>query len=365
MPLNTNEKPELRKYLLRDIHLGEKADEIEERLMVDEKYFDVLLLEEEELIQDYADNNLTRVEREDFEKNFLISAERQKKVKFAQVLRKYLDQQKVLAETDTNTKEKRSLQSILRSFLSSPLPVAATLIVIGLASILIWNFYLRTTESHAAIALLNRAYRVERPLESRITDFNYAPFSQVRGESDKKFDMRERNHAEIISQDAVANQPNADNLHTLARLYLAKRNFDEALKEIKKAHQLDLQNAEIVSDTGVIYLEKSKIATEENEKALELAAKALDYFDKAIAISPDLLEARFNKAITLQILNSPTEARKAWQDYLNLDADSQWAEEARQNLKRLDSRQSQNKTSDEILRDFLAAYRANDGESAY
>lgn len=364
MPLNSNKDQELRKYLLGEIHLDEEMDRIEERLFVDEKYFKALLLEEEELIQDYADNNLNIDERRSFEKNFLISPERREKLKFAQTLRKYLDQQKVLAENDTKTQEKISLWSILKQFIS-PLPAAAAIVMIGLASILVWHFYLRTTESQAAMTSLNRAYRIERPLEPRITNFGYAPFGQVRGESDKKVDTRERNRAQIISQDAVAENPTAVNLHTLARLYLSKRDFDEALKEIEKAQQIDPKNAEILSDIGVIYLEKSKIVTEENGEALELAAKALDYFDKALVNSPDLLAARFNKAIVLQTLNSPTEARKAWQEYLNLDTDSQWAEEARENLKRLDSKQSRNATSDEILRNFLAAYRANDGEAAY
>jgi CHAT domain-containing protein/cytochrome c-type biogenesis protein CcmH/NrfG len=365
MVLNTEEKRDLRKYLLGDVRLGEKTAEIEERVMIEEKYFDALLFEEEELIQDYADNNLTAVERKNFEKNFLISPGRQEKLKFAQAFRKYLNRQSLSAETDTNTKERRNFRSILKSFLS-PLPVAATVVVIvGLASVLGWHYYLRATESHAAMIALNRAYRIQRPLETRITNLDYAPFGQVRGESDTKIDIRESNRAQIISQDAAADHPTASNLHTLARTYLTKKDFNEALKEIEKAARMDSQNAEILSDTGVIYLEKSKTLSEDNGEAMELKAKALDYFDKAIAISPDLLAARFNKAIVLQTLNSPTEARKAWQDYLNLDADSQWAEEARQNLKRLESKQSQNKTSDEILRDFLAAYRANDGESAY
>ena len=364
MALNSQEKKELRKYLLRDVHLGKKTDEIEERVMLDEKYFEQLLLEEEELIQDYADNNLTAVERADFEKNFLISAKRRGKVKFAQALRKYLNRQNVSAESDTNKKESRTFGSILKSFLS-PLPIATTFVVIALASVLVWHYYLRVTESQAAMASLNRAYRIERPLEARITNFDYAPFGQVRGESEEKIDTRERNRVQITSEDAATDRPTAANLHTLARIYLAKKNFDEALKEIEKAARLDSQNAEILSDTGVIYLERSKTLPEENGEAMEMQAKALDYFDKAITLNPDLPAARFNKAIALQKLNSPTESRKAWEDYLNLDADSQWAEEARQNLKRLDSRQSRNKTSDEILRDFLAAYRANDGENAY
>ena len=362
--MNTDEKKELRNYLLKGIQPGEKADEIEEILMVNEKYFDALLLEEEELIQDYADNNLTTAEREDFEKNFLITSERHKKVKFALALRKYLDRQKVLIANETETKEKRNLRSFFKLFLK-PLPVATTVIIICLASALVWNFYVRETENSAVIAALNRAYRIERPLESRITSFGYAPFGQTRGETDTKIDTRERNRAEITAQEAAANDPNAANLHMLARIYLTKRKFDEALTEIENALRLAPQNAEINSDAGVIYLEKSKAAPDESGEKLELAAKALDYFDRALRINPDLPAARFNKAIALEALGSFTEAGKAWRNYLNSDADSDWATEARQRLKALDSRQSQNKTSDEILRDFLAAYRANDDENAY
>lgn len=365
MPVKTDEKTEIRNYLLGNFRFEEERDAVEDRLMADETYFDRLLLEEEELIQDYADGDLTSAERRDFEKNFLISDERRQKVNFSRALRRHLGEQKNKKEIVEPSRKNKKRGLSFFNFFSAPLPLAiASLVIITLSSLIIWNFCFRASNVESAMLSLDKAYRAERPLESRVTRFNYAPFVEVRGEREKKFDARARRRAELLSLEADEH-PTAANLQLAARLYLVKEDFDRALAELEKARAMDAQNAEILSDTGTAYLEKSKRATGADGKSLELAAKALDYFDRAIAADPNLPEARFNRAISLQVLHSPTEARAAWQDYLNLDKNSPWAEEARQNLKLLEESKSQNKTSDELLKDFLTAYRANDREDAY
>ena len=365
--MNTAEKTEIRKYLLGSVPSEEETESIEKRLMTDEAYFTELLVEEEELIQDYAVGDLNDDERLNFEKNFLLSDERKQKVVFSQALGKYAKEQKSKkAIIEPAQKNKKNFGLNFSRLFSAPLPAAvAALIIVILSSFMVWKFYFRVSETDSIMVSLNKAYRTERPLQARITRFNYAPFIQTRGANDEKFDTPERRRAELLALDA-AEQPTAANLQTSARLHLAKKEFDEAIRELEKAAEFDARNAEILTDTGTAYLEKSRnVADGADGKSLELAAKALDYFDRAVTVNPNLPEARFNRAISLQILHSPIAARGAWREYLNLDNDSPWAEEARQNLKSLDASKSQNKTSDEIMRDFLSAYRENKRADAY
>lgn len=89
----THKNAEIRKYLLGNIQAEDEKREIEERLMLDDKYFEELSMQEEELIQNYVDDCLSTGERQSFEKHFLISEERRQKIEFARVLRRYVDEQ--------------------------------------------------------------------------------------------------------------------------------------------------------------------------------------------------------------------------------------------------------------------------------
>jgi tetratricopeptide (TPR) repeat protein len=56
--------------------------------------------------------------------------------------------------------------------------------------------------------------------------------------------------------------------------------------------------------------------------------QALEAADRAVKISPALQEARFNRALALELLFLDVEAQAAWTDYLGLDSTSPWAIEA-------------------------------------
>lgn len=91
MSAETHETAEIRKYLLGNIQAEDERRKIEERLMFDDDYFEEILMQEEELIQDYVDGHLSAGERRRFEKHFFISEERRHKIKFARALRRYID----------------------------------------------------------------------------------------------------------------------------------------------------------------------------------------------------------------------------------------------------------------------------------
>ncbi len=61
----------------------------------------------------------------------------------------------------------------------------------------------------------------------------------------------------------------------------------------------------------------------------------------------------------------PRQAKESWTLYLQKDSSSQWAQEARRNLTRIDSEQTRFfKTDEQVLDDFLNAYRNRDDARA-
>ncbi len=84
----------LRSYLLGTLEAEPRA-ELEERILSDPAVYEELLLLEEELIDQYVADGLSKAERQQFETYFLITAERQKKLRFGQLLKRHLSSQTI------------------------------------------------------------------------------------------------------------------------------------------------------------------------------------------------------------------------------------------------------------------------------
>lgn len=254
-----------------------------------------------------------------------------------------------------------------QSFLSAASIVLISLIVLGLSFFLIWHFHFRQSETELALTYLNNAYKLERPLESRITNFDYAPVKNTRGDSQNNTDKIELDRAEKLLLDAAADNPTAENLHSLSRVYLAKKEFDEARKQLEKAAKLAPENAQILCDLGTAWAETGKRTTadEERGKRLKALATSLDKYDAALKLNPQLAEASFNRALSLELLNLPSQTQAAWRKYLELDKNSSWIKEARRRLQILESQKTRELSSDELKTVFLNAFRQKNDEEAW
>lgn len=364
MPQETQEHIELKEFLLGAITLEEAREKVEQRLMLDEEYLEDMLAVEEELIQNYVDGKLSPAEKLAFEKNFLISAERRGRVKFARAFRTYVDAQDSPQRTNAPVKEGFSFAKI---FSFSPMfgaPVAVALVIaVFFSSFLIWNWYTNYSASQQAMASLNKAFKQERPLESRIAGLDYAPFERTRAGGEPPVDKLELNRAERQILDNAAEDPTAANLLSLGRLYLVKKDFDNAVEQLERAHKLDPKNPAVLSDLGAAYLEKGRMQEDGGAK-VELFAQASKKLDDALALDPNLPAARFNKARYLELLSLTNQAKEAWREYLKLDQTSGWAEEARQHLEKLEKQTAKEMTADELEQTFLSAARdRNDAEA--
>ena len=329
----------IRDYLL-GVSISER-EEFEKRLMADKEFSNEVSIVEEELIQDYVDGNLDDSEKKSFETHFLVSKERTEKVKFAKALRKLVD-----SKTSSDLTEKpeptptpkttEKPQSIFDWLFGNPIPAVVGLLVIAaIGSFAVWNGFFQESDSEVALASLNKAFEKERPLESRISGFDYAPKRNTRGNDDSKINKIELDRAEILILKNASENPNAENLHALGRLYLSKREFDNAIEQLEKAEKLDSENAPIQNDLGVAYLEKAEVLGEDDGKSEEFSRKSLKRFEKAMKLNPKLPEAQFNKSVILEALKQPEKAVNAWEHYLLLDPNSRWYEEAKKNLENL------------------------------
>ena len=121
-----------------------------------------------------------------------------------------------------------------------------------------------------------------------------------------------------------------EGLGALAVTYLVSGDVTKAVKALESATAQAPKNPRLQSDLAAAYLVRASRLDEPADlpKALEAAETAI-----AIEGAPD--EAWFNRALALERLHLVDSARKAWNDYLERDSSSAWADEARKRLEEL------------------------------
>ena len=88
MTLNAEERNELRLYLLGNL-TQEAQQRVEQCLLTDPDFLEELILDEEELIDDYVSEDLSDEDRLKFERHFLSTPERHRQLRFARALSRY------------------------------------------------------------------------------------------------------------------------------------------------------------------------------------------------------------------------------------------------------------------------------------
>jgi len=124
---------------------------------------------------------------------------------------------------------------------------------------------------------------------------------------------------------AALNTPEA--LHAMGLASLVVGDLDRAIPMFERAVAQPSPNPQFLTDLAAAYL--ARAARENRHQDLD---KALAAADRAVKSNPTLAEAVFNRALALDRLSLTDEARTAWQDYLNVDDTSGWADEARAHL---------------------------------
>jgi tetratricopeptide (TPR) repeat protein len=349
----------IREYLLGRVSDEATLEGLEELLFTDEEFCSHVALAEDELVNDYALDYLDERDAAAFKATLEDNPERRFKLELTLALR-----EKALAERAKAQKEAKevthSLLASLGAFFRRPgYAVAFAVLLVALLAAAVFIFRGRNADE---LAELRSVYGRERPTETRVSGFGYAPLAQLRGETEERDRGRLRRIENGLIEEAEKS-PSAQARHALGVFDLTQRKYDDAIKELESASKLDDRDARIHNDLGAAYFELAKNGAK--EKRLEALGRAVEEFTKATELDGDSLEALFNRSLALQELGLSHRAKESWTLYLQRDSSSLWAEEARRNLARLDDARASLKTdektlNEQVLRDFLDAYRKRD-----
>ena len=334
----------IREYLLGRVSDETALEQIEERLFTDEEFCAQVELAEDGLLNDYVLGRLNDADQASLKSMLASNAERRFKLELTQALR-----EKALAKGVKVLEEKPSFLASLQSFFRQPQYAGAFAVL--LVAVLISVVYFSRRSAPDQLAELRSIYQQARPNETRISEFDYAPLSQLRG-APEDADRNRLRRIENNLIEATEKTPNAQTFHALGVFRLTQQDYNSAIKEFESALKFADGDAKIHNDRGAAFFE---LATISKEKRLEYLYSAHEEFSKATELDGNLIEALFNKSLVLQELDLPREARDSWTLYLQKDPSSPWAAEARKHLDALKSRQTLLPSNDQVLSDFLDA----------
>jgi CHAT domain-containing protein len=308
----------------------------------------------DEIIDRYVAGEFSGAELQHVQTYFFESDARREKLRFALALK----EQKSRRNSTAKSHHRRSLRY---------LAVAASIVVLLGIGFIAWRALRPQPDLNDGLVALQQAFREERPIEGRLSDFNYVPLPNQRGGS-ARVDYTERDLAGALLLKAVRDRPTAAAHHAAAKYYLMNHQFPEAEKEFTAALELDPQSAKIHNDFGAALLEEGQRQTTEpgSGKQLELYGRSLEQIQKALELDNSLLEALFNRALVFQFMKPSDQAKEAWRQYLQKDGNSQWADEARRNLKLIDQQQQLGaSTGNDHIKTFVQALKNSDNVAAW
>ncbi|MEO8379477.1 MAG: CHAT domain-containing protein [Acidobacteriota bacterium] len=204
--------------------------------------------------------------------------------------------------------------------------VAAALVVIVLAIP-----FLREQRSPMA-RLVALAPRAKRPVEPRLTGgFRWAAYAGADRATNGAADAERMKLAgaagELVAR--ADRERDADAQHAAGVALVLVQSPVDAMARLEAAAR-DAPDAKTWSD-----LAAARYAAASQLGRASLYPTALAATDAALQIDPRLAEALFNRALILERMGLTAEARRAWERYLEVDASSPWATEARQRLAEL------------------------------
>ncbi len=186
------------------------------------------------------------------------------------------------------------------------------------------------------LARLAGAFEGKRPVEGRLSGgFAYAAYEPPEDTSASKpvLDRGFYRIAGVASEilDAAAKTPSASNLHAAGVLHLFWNKPEDAVLMLETARGKAPNDAAILSDLSAAYFAGARADSQPYD-----FIDALEVADESLRPNGASIEGHYNRALALQALHLASEARSAWQHYLDLDAESGWANEARRKLRDLE-----------------------------
>jgi CHAT domain-containing protein/tetratricopeptide (TPR) repeat protein len=185
-----------------------------------------------------------------------------------------------------------------------------------------------------ALAELADAMGTRRLVEPRLTGgFRHGRLVALRsGEAPQGLDAYSGAVLGAVARirERAESDPSPETQGALGITYLVSGDALAAVKALESATAQAPDDPRLLSDLAAAYLVRAGRLDDPSD-----LPKALDATVKAIGLPEPPEEAWFNRALALERLHLVDAAREAWQDYLERDGASGWADEARRHLEEL------------------------------
>jgi CHAT domain-containing protein len=265
-------------------------------------------------------------------------------------------------EQQRNRSDHFSVTSLGKRLRIPRFALAPALIIILLLAGSLFAYFVSSRQSseERLLARMRNIYENTRLIQARVTGgFPHKQYVETRNPG-APTGVDERLRAALLSeldQEAFAHQ-RAATLHNLGRLFMLHGDLGPAEQQFLLALKERPRDARLLTDLGALYYERSR---KENKEESELLHKAAEHLLNAVEIDPRLAEAWFNRALCYERMNLFLQAESDWKQYLTLDSDSAWSEEARAHLKELRERATRlEKLDQNVPAEFQAAEAAGD-----
>src|SRR5947199_7869559 len=191
-------------------------------VLTGDQFYEEVQIMEDELVDEYVNAELNADERRLFEKNFLADPESRNKLRLGRALDRHLLATRFQFASESS---KRFAFPWAGKLFSSPLRIAAFALIIAAVAFGAWRIFFHQSDVDKGLLALNAAYREQRPVEARISKFDYAPYLTTRGPGSERIDQNELRRAELTLLDAQVKNPTSAVHHALGKVYLAKKQF--------------------------------------------------------------------------------------------------------------------------------------------
>lgn len=148
----TNNIEKIKRYLLDDVPQDQK-EMIEIDLIENSELEEKFILAEESLIEDFLEGELSEKDRELFNKNFLITEERQKQIQIIAQLKHYAKNAFLSESVASNEEngEPNFLRRIIEYFTVQPFRLAYGVVILGIVASLTWFTVLNPSNSLSTV----------------------------------------------------------------------------------------------------------------------------------------------------------------------------------------------------------------------
>lgn len=216
-----------------------------------------------------------------------------------------------------------------------------TALVAGVCVLFLWAWQ-QSRQPDSVNSLLNEAYSQRRNLQMRFAGAQFGPVKIERTSSSHLTAPPSLLEAEKRIS-IYKHSDNSEWLLVQGRAQLLEGEYDEAISTLERAHQLSQSSVPVLIDLASAHFQAALARNSDIDYGMSLS-----YLADALALDPHNPVVLFNRAIAEEKTFLYAKAKADWEEYLKLDPNSDWANEARQRLKDVDEKLKSHALSNDL-----------------